>query len=145
MNLQTSLQRGIPLSVKYYRKHHLVQGYHTIHLCFAGQLSSNHGDRSAQGPAQLSPIDLLPNLDRALVVKLIASPQQDVHVRQIEAVLWSVRELLHGQLIASPPLFPRGLSAADVLREVFEGGDCEGRMIIGRWEEWYDAVVEVGE
>jgi hypothetical protein len=131
--------------VKYYRKHHLVQRYHLIHLCFADQLSSNHGDRSAQGPAQLGPIDLLPNLDRALVVKLIASPQQDVHVRQIEAVLRSVRKLLHSQLIASPPLFPRGLSAADVLREVFEGGDCEGRRIIGGWEERFDAVVEVGE
>lgn len=131
--------------MKYYRKHHLVQRYHLTHLCFADQLSSNHGDRSAQGPAQLGPIDLLPNLDRALVVKLIASPQQDVHVRQIEAVLRSVRKLLHSQLIASPPLFPRGLSAADVLREVFEGGDCEGRRIIGGWEERFDAVVEVGE
>lgn len=40
-------------------------------LSLAPQVSSNHSDRRAKTPPQLRPIDLLSNLHRPLVAKLI--------------------------------------------------------------------------
>ena len=117
---------------------------HTWHLHLTLQLSSDHRNRSTQSPAQLRPLQLLPDLHLPLVRELVPETQQRVHEREIQAVLGTPGELLHDFGVPAPPLLPCRATLADVRCEFGEGGDREARRI-GRGEEGVEPVVEVGE
>ena len=65
------------------------------------QLSTDHCDGCTQAPAQLSSLDLLPNLNHPLIAELVTESEQRVHEGHVEAPLWPVLEL--GISALSPP------------------------------------------
>ena len=68
------------------------------------QLSPQQRNRRPQTPTQLRLIHLLRHPHLAPRLKLVPQPQQRMHKRQIEAILWTPLQLLHRRRVVTPVL-----------------------------------------
>lgn len=108
------------------------------------EIATYHRERRTQAPAQLRPLNLLPNLNLPLRVHLVPQPQERMHKRQIETPLWPILKLRHHVRIAAPVLEPRFSAWTDLLRERGEGRDVDGTVVLC-WKKRAYTVEEVGE
>jgi hypothetical protein len=93
-------------------------------------------------PPEFNVSDLLSHPHLPLLLEFVPKTQETIHERQIEAVLWSIREFVHRFSVPLESRPFRGfLSGADVRRELTQGRDREG----GFETERSDSIVEVRE